>query len=426
MKNTSLTREFRGASSTFLGSIYIIFLIPSLLGINDSLTPYLTVGGIALACAIGTAFFALYAKLPFSVGPGIVPTSIIASFLLQGVPFSTVMGIQLITGIAFLVLVATGSVHKMLAQMNPVLKTSGQIGIGLYLFIAALGAGGITTGINVAEMAQNAKSLSFLAGLGMIFILSRTRYKEHAILIGIVVACLLMYTAGITGTPTNPFAVPHIELAWPDFKSAISAAHIPKALLLLYVIVVDVIATLETVGSNKQTSQDIVANSKLINFDRALLSSSIVNIISPFLGIPPMVPFFESLGGFMSGAKTYVAGLLIALGFVAAAFMSPLASMAPAAACGVALAYIGYVIVKYAVQSLPTTDSATPSIACVGRHLTGVAIVSTMIFQDISSTILLLFIAYPFIATVCKDEITVTRKSAWIFASLGGVLLYLR
>lgn len=65
--------DLRGGLVTFLGSAYIVVLIPALLRVDASSAPMTTVAGTALACAFGSALFLMAARLPFAVGPGHCP-----------------------------------------------------------------------------------------------------------------------------------------------------------------------------------------------------------------------------------------------------------------------------------------------------------------------------------------------------------------
>jgi xanthine/uracil/vitamin C permease (AzgA family) len=80
--------DLRGGLVTWLGSIYIVVLIPAILGMDASGAPIASVSSTALACAAGTIVFAMVTGLPFAIGPGIVPASIVATFLASGIPFN--------------------------------------------------------------------------------------------------------------------------------------------------------------------------------------------------------------------------------------------------------------------------------------------------------------------------------------------------
>ena len=144
-RSAAVARDVRGGLVTFLGSICIAALIPSMIngGAGGEVT---SVAGTALACVLGTLLFAGFTRLPFAVGPGIVPAAIVASYLASGIPFATVMGIELIAGGLLATLVAFGLIGRWVRRMPALLKTAGQIAIGLYLLQAALKAAGVLGG----------------------------------------------------------------------------------------------------------------------------------------------------------------------------------------------------------------------------------------------------------------------------------------
>jgi adenine/guanine/hypoxanthine permease len=386
--------DLRGGLVTFLSSVYIVLLIPAILRVDSLPSGLMTVAATAFACALGTALFALYTRQPFAIGPGIVPASMVAAFLASGIPFQVVLGIEFFAGLLFAVLVLTGGVGAWVRRMSPALKTAGQIAIGLYLFLAALKVAGImhaepSTGHAMLDQ----KSWLFLMGLASVFVLMNIRrFQGYAILAGMVVATAGAAAVGMMQWPASTFAVPQLQLFAPDLAGAMQLQYLDEMLILLYVVVVDVVATLETIAicSPRLRAPD----GRLQNFDRSMLMSAVVFLISPLLGTTPMLIFFESLGGVMSGARTWRAAAVMVMGFVAVMFFAPLAGVIPAFACAVALGYIGYVITKYAVIHIQI-DPATLQISRLSRYLIAIAIVVTLVTQSIALAIFCLFAVYP-------------------------------
>jgi AGZA family xanthine/uracil permease-like MFS transporter len=388
------THDLRGGLVSLLGSVYIVVLIPMILGVDGSQSPIASISATALACAVGTALFALIARLPFAVGPGIVPASIVATFLGSGIPFNVVLGIEVIAGLLFLALVATGAIQGWVRRTPAVLKTAGQVAIGLYLLLAALRATGVLqAGHGPAAPSLAQEGLLFLIGLAVVLQLHRSkRIGGYAILIGIVVATAGAVVLGLVSLPTAAFKAPDLVLFKPDVVAAFDLQYLDETLILLYVVVVDVVATLETIANCSPEMRG--ADGRLRNFDRGLLTSAMVFLASPFLGTAPMLVLFESLGGVMSGARTSRAAAVCALGFFAIIFVSPLANAIPTYACAVALGYIGYSISKCALLQLPV-HSGDATAAQLGRQLAGVAVICMIVTNSVALTIFALFAMYP-------------------------------
>jgi adenine/guanine/hypoxanthine permease len=323
-----------------------------------------------------------------------------------------VLGIEFFAGLLFTVLVLTGGVGAWVRRMSPALKTAGQIAIGLYLFLAALKVAGITHAEpSTGHAMLDQKSWLFLMGLALVFVLMNIRrFQGYAILAGMVVATAGAAALGMTQWPESTLAVPQIQLFAPDLAGAMQFQYLDEMLILLYVVVVDVVATLETIATC--SPQLRAPDGRLQNFDRSMLMSAVVFLISPLLGTTPLLIFFESLGGVMSGARTWRAAAVMVVGFVVVMFFAPLAGVIPAFACAVALGYIGYVITKYAAIHIQI-DPASLHISRLSRYLIAIAIVATLVTQSLALAIFCLFATYP----VCAHKAGHTLRAGDVVAA---------
>lgn len=413
----SLARDVRGGLATLMASICIAALIPSILNAGAAL-PVSSVATTAFACVLGTVLFAAATRLPFAVGPGIVPASIVATWLASGTPFATVMGMTLVAAAGFTLLVAFGLVGRFVRHMPPALKTAGEIAIGLYLLLAALRAAGVMQadlGNGVPELGTGA--WLFLAGLAAVFLLARhPRLGGYATLIGVAVAAVGSALLGTGTLPERAFEWPALSFVRPDVAAALDWRHADEILVLLYVILVDVVATLETLASCEPEMRDAQGN--LRGFDKALRASAGLLLLSPFLGTAPMLVFFENLGGLLSGARTARAALVAAGGFALVMLYSPLAALVPAGACAVALAYIGYNITKHAAFSLPLA-AADRGQARLGRHLATAALLLVVASHYLAMALFALFVLYPLLAWLSDQK----PRPVDVAAAVGAALL---
>ncbi len=412
-----LFRNFRGGFVTFLSSLYIIILIPAMLNMAGQ-GEVTSVAATAFACTVGTLIFALGTRLPFAVGPGIVPTSIIASLMASGMPFSTIMGIEFFAGVIFMSLAISGGIKAMVGKMSPLLKMAGSVAIGVYLLLAAFKASGIVNG-NMAGLRfhMDMQGAVFLAGFAAVFIVSQSkRFGGYAILGGIILAAIGSAVFNLDHMPTSAFAMPSLKVHAPDLYDAFSYKNIGRVLILLYVVVVDVVATLETMASVSPVMQDYSGRPK--NFDRSITMSAVVFMISPFLGAAPMLVFFESLGGVFSGARGLKASAIIVVGFAIMIFLSPLAQILPAFACAVGLGYIGYVITKFALTGAQK-DATTSKLSRLSLVMITVAMGSVLLTHRLSISIFAIFALYPLCAFVSSHQV----KRADLIASAACILL---
>jgi hypothetical protein len=92
--------------------------------------------------------------------------------------------------------------------------------------------------------------LLFLAGLVAVLLLHHTkRWGGHAVLIGILLASVGAAMLGLVELPGLAFEAPTLAFALPDVAAALSLRYLDEMLVLLYVVVVDVVATLETIAA---------------------------------------------------------------------------------------------------------------------------------------------------------------------------------
>jgi xanthine/uracil/vitamin C permease (AzgA family) len=264
--------------------------------------------------------------------------------------------------------------------------------------------------------------LLFLAGLVAVLLLHHTkRWGGHAVLIGILLASVGAAMLGLVELPGLAFEAPTLAFALPDVAAALSLRYLDEMLVLLYVVVVDVVATLETIAACSPEMRG--ADGRLRDFDRGLGMSAVVFLASPFLGMPPMLVLFESLGGVMSGARSWRAAALGATGFGVMIFAAPLAHAIPPFACAVALGYIGYAITQHAVEALPAADD--PVEASLGRRLASLAVIVMIVTNSVALTLFGLFVMYPVTIVMARQKLRAGDLAAAVTcAALIGLMFW--
>ena len=416
-RHHALGRDLRGGLVTLLGSLCIAALIPAMLN-GAGGAAITSVAATALACVIGTLLFAGVTRLPFAVGPGIVPTAIVASYLAAGIPLGTVLGIELIAGLIFAALVATGLISRWVRRMPALLKTVGQVAIGLYLLHAALRAGGL-----LGEQGLGLKLPDLSAGLFLLGVLVAVRLASHrtlggyAALIGVALVAAGSLAAGLVELPALALAMPELSLGRPDLLAAVDWRYADEIAILLYVVVVDVVATFEALaGCEPELRAD---DGRLRQLDRAMQMSAAVFVVSPFLGTAPMLVFFESLGGVLSGARTVRAALVVAAGFALVVVAAPLATAIPGAACAVALAFVGWSITRHAAAALPRAAQDADA-ARLAWTLSAVAVALVLLAHSLALALFALFATYPLAARLLGQP---SRGGDMATAGLAGLLI---
>lgn len=137
-RNTNTKTEIIAGITSFLASAYLLVVIPSLLsagGIDRAAATTATI----LVIIGATLFMALYANMPFVVGPGIGGSVLVGPTMaaVEHIPWQTGLAISFWSSVIFVLLTVLG-VRQVIARMVPAQIKLG-LGAAIGLFIALLG-----------------------------------------------------------------------------------------------------------------------------------------------------------------------------------------------------------------------------------------------------------------------------------------------
>src|ERR1700676_2060207 len=106
---TTVRIEAFAGTTTFMAAAYLVVVIPGILASGGMDLAAVSTATIVMFF-VGTLGMALYANLPFVVGPGLGGAAIVATTLAvtEGVPWQTGMAIAFWSGILFLLLTLLG------------------------------------------------------------------------------------------------------------------------------------------------------------------------------------------------------------------------------------------------------------------------------------------------------------------------------
>ena len=154
--------------ATVLSMLYIVFLVPALMGDAGQNTIGMVQSAI-LVCSLGSVLFSLVTKLPFAVGPGIVHLGIMLPLLRRGEPLSVVLGICAVAGILFTLLAVSGLLKRISSSIPSDLKTVCKFAIGMYFIAVAIIAGGAAKdSFRFFSPQLTTESVLFLSGVAVI------------------------------------------------------------------------------------------------------------------------------------------------------------------------------------------------------------------------------------------------------------------
>ncbi len=447
MKSTFKTEMLAGLT-TFMTMVYILMVNAGMF--ENVAGSGLTYGAAyiftAIGAIIGTLLMAFLAKIPFAQAPGMGLNAFFCFTVCGTLDYSyaNALLIVLCSGVLFLILTIVGARKMIVRSVPTAIRMAIPAGIGLFIaFVGLQQAGVITTDAQIINgvissstivllRSFNVLSENFdgfaamtavvaLLSLLIIAIFSKLKIKG-AVLYGIVGSTLLYYIfAGIAYAVGNDAAAAMFQTirfesplkAFADFGTqAFGQAFVNGFKGIGGDRIFDFIATLvafamvdmfDTIGTLMGTCQAAGKESGLLddtgevkNIQKALLCDSIATCTGAICGTSTVTTFVESSAGVAEGGRTGFTALVVAVLFVIAMFLSPIASLIPRCATAGALLYVG-VLMMGNVTNIDWKDPA----AAVPAFLT----ISMMSFAySISYGIAAGFISYTVIK-LCTGKI---------------------
>lgn len=345
---TTARTEILAGITTFLTMSYIIFVNPEILsstGMDKSAVFVAT----CLAAALGTLIMALLANWPIGMAPGMGLNAFFAFTVVGALGYSwqQALGAVFISGVIFLILTLTGIRSWLIDGIPKSLRSAIAAGIGLFLAIIALGGSGIVVSNPATKVAlgdlTSAPALFAILGFFIIAALDALKIKG-AILIGILVVTVLsMLTGnsqfqGVFSAPPS-LAPTFFQL---DIIGALHTGFIHVILVLVLVEVFDATGTM--IGVAKRAN--LIQEGKPNRLGRALMADSTAIVAGSFLGTSSTTAYVESASGVQAGGRTGLTALTVAVLFLLALFLAPLAGSVPAYATAPALLYVAGLMLR--------------------------------------------------------------------------------
>jgi AGZA family xanthine/uracil permease-like MFS transporter len=339
---TTVRTEIIAGLTTFLTMSYIIFVNPDILS-STGMDRNAVFVATCLAAALGSLVMGLVANWPIGMAPGMGLNAFFAFTVVAAMGFTwqQALGAVFISGMIFFVLTVTGIRSWLIAGIPQSLRAAIAAGIGLFLGIIALKNAGIVvdnpaTLVGLGNLHQPGV---LLAILGFFIIAGLDALKVRgSILIGILVVTVLSILLGLSpfnGIVSAPpsLAPTFLQL---DLMGALGVGIFHVILVFVLVEVFDATGTL--IGVAKRAG--LIEPGKPSNLGRALFADSTAIAAGSLLGTSSTTAYVESASGVQAGGRTGLTAVVIALLFLAALFISPLAGSVPAYATAPALLYV--------------------------------------------------------------------------------------
>jgi adenine/guanine/hypoxanthine permease len=409
--NTSIRTEVLAGLTTFLTMSYIIFVNPDILS-STGMDRNAVFVATCIAAALGSAVMALVANWPIGMAPGMGLNAFFAFTVVAAMGFSwqQALGAVFISGCIFLLLTVTGIRSWLVSGIPRSIRSAIAAGIGLFLAFIALKTSGIVidnpaTLVGLGNLGDTGVLLAIL-GFFVIAALDALKIRG-AILIGILVVTVLSMLLGASefkGVFSMPpsLAPTFLQL---DIMGALHTGLLQVILVFVLVEVFDATGTL--IGVSKRAG--LIQEGKPNRLGRALFADSTAIVAGSLIGTSSTTAYVESASGVQAGGRTGLTALVIALLFLAALFIAPLAASVPGYATAPALLYVAGLMMHELVEiEWDDVTEATPA------ALTALMIPFT---YSIANGLAFGFISYVVLKTV-TGKIKDVHLATWLVAIL--------
>jgi AGZA family xanthine/uracil permease-like MFS transporter len=462
---TTIRTEVVAGITTFLTMAYIIFVQPSVMA-DAGMDFGAVMTATCLAAALATLIMGLVARYPIALAPGmgqnffftftVVPaiSVIIAREQWQTEPWAVGMGVIFIAGVVFLLLSVFGVREAVMNAISPSMKNAIAVGIGLFIaFIGLKNANVIVTAaqvfpgptpdapvlvpgtfVKLNAALQSPDLIVFFFGVTVIAVLHAMGVRG-SILWGILATTLFAIATRFVCIATALNDLPIVAdsmlvkqfdptkaegvVAMPpslaptafgmDLVHALAPAMIPYIILFLFMDVFDTIGTLIGVGEQG----GFIKNNKLPRAGRAMLADAVGTVAGAALGTSTVTSYIESAAGVEQGGRTGLTAVVVAIGFLAALFFSPIIAMVGSYSVitAPALVIVGAMMIK-AVTRIEWDDYSESIPAFL-------IVIGIPLSFNIGDGLAVGFIAYAAVKLLCGRG----KEVSWIMYALAVVLV---
>lgn len=446
-RGTTVGAEVRGGLVTFIAMAYILVLNPIILSGSEDVAgdrlQFAEISAVtALAAGVMTILFGLIARMPFAFAAGLGINSFVATTLVGSLTWAEAMGLVVVNGLVIVVLAATGLRRLVFDAVPMQLKLAITAGIGLFiLFIGLVDAGFIgSTGAASPPIGlggDGSGSISAVPTVVFAFTLLLTgtlvaRKVRGGILIGLIAGTVVAvvieaiwhlgsaadepggWSLSVPTLAGSPFALPDLSLVGAFSMDSFGRIGVIAATMFVFTLVFA--NFFDAMGVFTGLSREAGLADERGTFPRlrsALIVEGTGAVIGGASSASSNTVFLESGAGIGEGARTGLANMVTGVLFLAAMFISPLASVVPTEVAAAALVIVGAMMVSH----LRHIDISEFSVA-----LPVVLTVATMpLSYSIANGIGVGFIAWAVLQTAAGKAREISPL-LWVVAA--GFLLY--
>lgn len=169
---------------------------------------------------------------------------------------------------------------------------------------------------------------------------------------------------------------------------------------------VDMFDTLGTLFGACARGNLLDENGDVPNMDKAMLADAIATCVGAICGTSTVTTFVESSSGIGEGGRTGLVSLMVALCFIVAMFLSPIAQLIPTYATAAALIYVGILM----MNSVSKIDWLNITTAFPAFVTIGMMVFTYSISYGIGLGLISYVLVQLFTGKFCKKEKTVVKE----------------
>jgi AGZA family xanthine/uracil permease-like MFS transporter len=346
---TTVRTEIVAGATTFLTMAYIVFVNPMILA-DAGMDQGAVFVATCLAAAAGTLMMGLLASYPIALAPGMGLNAYFTYTVVaqMGYPWETALGAVFLSGVLFLLLSLSPARAFVVDAVPQSLKLAISAGIGMFLGIIALKNAGIIVGhtVTLVTLGDLNQPEAWLAALGFVAIVALDRMRVPG---AVVIAVLGITAAGVTagvspfdGVASMPPSLAPTFLAL-DLAGAFQIGLITVVFAFFFVDLFDNAGTLVGVCHRAGLLDE---DGRLPRLRQALAASSLAAMAGAALGTSTTTSYVESAAGTNAGGRTGLTAVTVALLFLLALFLAPLATTVPAYATAPALLFVACIMTR--------------------------------------------------------------------------------
>lgn len=414
----SVKTEILAGVTTFLTMAYILALSPNVLAAAGMDKGALFTSTV-ISTVLATLLMAIYAKLPFSLAPGVGLNAFFAYTvcLTMGYSWQFALTAVLLEGLIFIILTITNVREQIVNALPMSLKYAISAGIGLFIAFIGMQNSQIivnndATLVSLGDITQGPAMLGMI-GLLVTSVLLILRVRG-ALLLGILITTLIGIPLGITdlsGLVGMPPSVEPILFKF-EFDKIFTTEMAFVVFTFLFVDIFDTIGTL--VGVSTRAGM-VDKNGRIPHLKKAFLVDAVGTTAGAMVGTSTVTTFVESASGVAEGGRTGLTSFTTAICFIIALFLAPFFLSVPGAATAPVLILVGLMMMSQ-VQKIDFANysESIPAFLCI---------VMMPLSYSISEGIALGMIAYVLLH-LCAGKYKSITVASWILAAFF-VLKYL-